>query len=106
MFDKLTRISVLEAIRLFDQVGRDAFLKISGFGEAREYLILHNGKLYDSKAIAAVAARQLGTDLSPQTCTGGVTNGAAVITLSRLGFQVVRKSRLQEDAYLVRAMSA
>ena len=51
----LTRESVRAAIEEFDRLGRDAFLAKYGFGEAREYLAEHDGRRYDSKAIAGAA---------------------------------------------------
>lgn len=49
------RDAVLAAIREFDQLGREAFLAKYRFGSARSYLLIHDGKAYDSKAIAGVA---------------------------------------------------
>ncbi|MBZ4373279.1 hypothetical protein [Corallococcus sp. AS-1-6] len=47
--------AVLKAIAEFDALGREAFLRAYGFGEARSYFLVHNGKKYDSKAIVGVA---------------------------------------------------
>lgn len=47
--------AVLQAIREADSLGRDRFLKKYGFGRSREYFLEHQGKRYDSKAIAGVA---------------------------------------------------
>ena len=49
------RGAVLAAIHEFDQLGREAFLEKHGFGPARSYFLLHEGRIYDSKAIAGVA---------------------------------------------------
>src|SRR3546814_18635976 len=51
----LTREAVLKAIEEFDVLGRDSFLDRYGFNGARDYFLIHQGKTYDSKAIAAVA---------------------------------------------------
>lgn len=41
-----------------DELGREAFLKKYGFGEARSYVVVHEGREYDSKAaVAGVAQR-------------------------------------------------
>ena len=53
--DLTNRSAVLHAIAEFDQLGRESFLAKYGFGPARSYFLVHNGKRYDSKAIAGVA---------------------------------------------------
>ena len=47
--------AVLKAIGLYDEMGREAFSEEFGYGKAREYFLLHDGKHYDSKAIIGVA---------------------------------------------------
>ena len=51
----ITRDDVLAAVREFDRLGRDEFLRRYGFGRARAYLLEVDGKLYDSKAIVVYA---------------------------------------------------
>lgn len=51
----ITRTEILAAIAEYDELSRDAFLGKYGFGRARSYLLLHNGKAYDSKAIVGAA---------------------------------------------------
>jgi len=51
----VTRTGVLAAVDEFDRVGREAFLKATGFGPARAYFLEHDGKLYDSKAVIGYA---------------------------------------------------
>jgi hypothetical protein len=53
--DLTSREAVLSAISECDSLGRDAFLKKHGFGQARSYFLVHGGRRYDSKAIAGVA---------------------------------------------------
>jgi len=53
----ITRDSVLAAIREFDEIGRDAFLKKYGFGRSYLYQLEHEGRQYDSKAIVGAAHR-------------------------------------------------
>ena len=51
----ITRTAVLAAIAEYDRLGQDEFLDKYGFDRARSYLLIHNGKAYDSKAIVGVA---------------------------------------------------
>ncbi len=51
----VTRAAVLEAIDEYDRLGQDEFLARYGFDRARSYLLIYNGKAYDSKAIVGVA---------------------------------------------------
>ena len=53
------REQVLAAIGEYDRLGQDEFLSAYGFHPAREYLLVHNGNVYDSKAIVGVAHRYL-----------------------------------------------
>ena len=47
--------AVQTALNEYDQVGADAFLAKYGFGPARSYFVVRDGKRYDSKAIVGVA---------------------------------------------------
>lgn len=81
------RASVNWAVAEFDRLGRDAFLKRFGFGVAREYFLIVNGSLYDSKAIFAAAyERQHGVSVSAKEISGG--KGGAAGRLVELGFEV------------------
>jgi TIR domain len=51
----ITRAAVLAAIEEYDQLGQDEFLAMHGFDRARSYLLVYDGKAYDSKAIVGVA---------------------------------------------------
>ena len=53
--DLTSRQAVLQAIEEFDRLGREAFLAKYGFGKARQYFLIHDGRRYDSKAILGVA---------------------------------------------------
>ena len=89
----LTIEAVRQAIAEFDQLGRDTFLRTYGFGSAKDYTLLVDGKEYDSKAIVAVAHRYLpgdGRPLRHDELSGGVAD--AVRKLTELNFQVVRRS--------------
>ncbi|MGO2777892.1 HNH endonuclease [Glutamicibacter arilaitensis] len=81
--------AVLQALDLFDRMGREDFLKKYGFGAAKSYMLLDQGKLYDSKAIAGVAHLiQHGELLEPDQFTGGVQGAAQA--LAKLGFEVIK----------------
>jgi 5-methylcytosine-specific restriction protein A len=85
----LTESAVAAAIEEFDRLGRTAFLRKYGFGMARGYLLLRNGRTYDSKAIAGVAHRFLPGQmpLSVNDFSGG--EATVKKTLEGLGFVVV-----------------
>jgi hypothetical protein len=51
----ITREAILAAIAEYDRLGQDEFLSRHGFDRARSYLLIHDGKAYDSKAIVGVA---------------------------------------------------
>jgi 5-methylcytosine-specific restriction endonuclease McrA len=51
----ITREAVLAAIAEYDQLGQEEFLLRHGFDRARQYVLVHDGKHYDSKAIVGVA---------------------------------------------------
>jgi 5-methylcytosine-specific restriction protein A len=92
---KLTRLTdpsaVDAALREFDALGRVAFLKKYGFGNARSYFVKRDGVRYDSKAIAgaAVGFQHPGTGaLRPSDFSGGEATVAA--TLRALGYDVER----------------
>jgi 5-methylcytosine-specific restriction protein A len=83
----ITRESVLKAIAEHDVLGREAFLETYHFGKARSYVLVHEGREYDSKAIAGVAHKwDQGRALAPGEFSGGKDHAAA--WLKRLGFQV------------------
>lgn len=86
---ELTREAVLKAIEEFDSLGRDSFLDRYGFNGAREYFLVHQGKTYDSKAIAAVANKWAlggGGALTALELSGGRTDAAK--RLEALGFEL------------------
>lgn len=83
----ISRVDVLRAIAEYRDLGREEFLSRYGFGEARQYLLVHEEGFYDSKAIAGVAHRYAtGTALTARDFSGGAKH--AVRTLERLGFEV------------------
>lgn len=88
----ITASAVLQAIEEFDGRGRDAFLETHGFGRARRYLLEHDGKFYDSKAIVGVAHGYVDGQevLEAGEFSGG--EGHAVPLLRQLGFTVVEEA--------------
>lgn len=83
----ITTDAVLKAIAEHDELGRPAFLAKYRFSQARSYLLLHEGREYDSKAIAGVAHKwDHGRALLPEEFSGGKEHTAA--WLKRAGFDV------------------
>jgi 5-methylcytosine-specific restriction protein A len=84
----ITRNAVLEAIGNCDRLGQDSFLERYGFDHARQYLLVHDGKRYDSKAIVGAAHGFLPGE-RPLTA-GEFSGGEATVgrLLRRLGFTV------------------
>ena len=72
----------------FDEIGRDAFLEKYGFGPAREYVVVEDGREYDSKALLGAAYQHQFRGEEPlrsQDFSGGdETRGV----LEHLGFAV------------------
>ncbi|WP_321170701.1 hypothetical protein [Embleya scabrispora] len=84
---ELTRDAVLRALAECDRLGPEAFRETYGFGSARKYVLVHDGKEYDSKAIAGVAHRYChGRALRADEFSGG--KAAAAGWLLKLGFEV------------------
>lgn len=80
--------SVLSAMAEYDQIGQEAFLKRYGFGKALRFILLHEGRKYDSKAIVGAAyGYEYGQPLKRSEFSGG-KNGAAQI-LKNLQFKVI-----------------
>lgn len=51
----ISRDGVLKAVAEYDELGRDGFLSEYGYKPATGYLLVHEDRAYDSKAIAGVA---------------------------------------------------
>jgi hypothetical protein len=82
--------AVVRAIEEFDALGREDFLSRHGFGSARRYFLIYNGRKYDSKAIAGVA---LGYQFPSQgqLASADFSGGDATVRrkLEELGFEVL-----------------
>jgi len=86
--DLSSRSAVLEAIAEYDRLGQAAFLRKYRFGRAREYYLLHDGRRYDSKAIAGAAhGYQFPQPLQAADFSGGEATVAS--KLRSLGFEVI-----------------
>ena len=86
-----SRKAVLQAIEQFDRCGREDFLKRYGFKAASQYMLKHNGRRYDSKAIIGVAHGYDQRGAKPLT-SSEFSGGAATVqkNLRRLGFDIVK----------------
>lgn len=96
------RSAVLQVMTEYDRVGRDAFLGRHGFGRAKWWYVVHDGKQYDSKAIVGAAiGMETGHALTAADFKGG--EGSVVRKLRELDFLVIRvavsdaSSRLPEE---------
>lgn len=90
----LTALSVEAAIAEYDAIGGTEFLAKYGFGKAKRYWLIRNGRRYPSKAIAGVAHRYIGeqsTALEAADFTGGEVSVAK--KLRQLGFEVETPGR-------------
>src|SRR3984885_4635152 len=82
----ITPEAVLQAIGEYDRRGQDGFLERYSFDRATPYLLVHDGKRYDSKAIVGAAHGFLPGE-RPLTA-GEFSGGEATVgrLLHRLGF--------------------
>lgn len=82
--------AVHAAMDEFDRLGSDAFLRQYGFGKARAFHVVRNGRRYPSKAIVGVAVglqHPARGSLRAADFTGGEATVRA--KLERLGFEVI-----------------
>jgi 5-methylcytosine-specific restriction enzyme A len=105
---ELSRREILQAVAEYDRLGQDRFLEKYGFGMARSYRLVVDGKTYDSKAIVG-AARGFLPGQKP-LAAADFSGGAATVgrLLSGLGFQVTQAvpgltaGKLVEQLYALR----
>jgi hypothetical protein len=83
------RDAVWEAIAEYDRLGQDAFLRHYRFRRATKYLLIHQGRAYDSKAIVGAAHGYQFPELGPLR-PGYFNGGLATVVrkLQELGFDV------------------
>jgi hypothetical protein len=111
------RDAVLAAMREYDALGQHAFLAKYGYSPARRYQLVHEGKSYDSKAIAGVALNHQFPDrgpLAPSEFSGGeatvlpllrnlsfeiraMDQLAPAVTISANDVQLIRQSRARAN---------
>lgn len=83
--------AVEQAIREFDELQREVFLRKYGFKQARSYFLQWSGRLYDSKAIAGAAIGYQYPESGPlkfREFSGGDRTVAE--QLKQLGFDVIK----------------
>jgi len=90
-----SRDAVVGAVRLCESLGSEEFRHRYGFGPARAYFLEHDGKLYDSKAIAGVAFGLEHPDRGPLKASE-FSEGAdgAAGRLRRLGFTITTRAQI------------
>ncbi|MFF4311692.1 HNH endonuclease [Streptomyces sp. NPDC001507] len=89
---EITRAGILHAIAECDRLGQEAFRDTYHFRAAASYLLVHEGRQYDSKAIAGVAhLYDFGHALKPSELSGGLKH--AVSWLRREGFTVIEQPK-------------
>ncbi len=91
----ISRKDVTRSIAEYKRLGRGAFLSTHGFGRAREYVLMHEGRSYDSNAIVGVAHRYASSPKVENAEFSGGEEGAATL-LRDLGF-VVRGGESTDD---------
>ncbi len=87
-YNDVVRKSVEEAIRKFDQRGKDAMLKKYGRGASTRWYVCYRGRLYDQKLLLRAAHELQGLGRLPSG-PGTFKAGQARQHLKSLGFDVV-----------------
>lgn len=97
---KISRESALAALAECDKIGRDAFLRKYHYRKSTSYLLVHEGREYDSKAVLGVAfGIEYGCPpLLPSEFSGGAEHCARIMI--RLGFSVRRGEETLTDRLL------
>jgi hypothetical protein len=82
--------AVQQAMVEFDEIGRDAFLTRYGYRPARSFFVVHDGKRYDSKALAGVAVGKQFPASGPLAASE-FSGGEATVKakLESLGFDLI-----------------
>ena len=81
--------SVIQAVKEFDLIGRDAFLSKYGFSPSKVYFLKLKDKEYDSKAILGAAHLiETGKSIEPSEFSGGEPT---VRKFNQLGFSITTK---------------
>ena len=86
-WSRVTHADVVWAVEEYDRLGQDRFLAEYGFGRATAYLLIYEGRSYDSKAVLGVAYKfATGMPIASREFSGGIYGAAGV--LRKLGFEV------------------
>ena len=103
---ELSQREILQAVAEYDRLGQDRFLEKYEFGAARSYLLVIDGKTYDSKAIVGAAHGFLPGQ--KPLAASDFSGGAATVgrLLSRLGFQVTHAESVLTVSELVGLLSS
>lgn len=89
------RDAIIAAIAEYDELGREQFLTKYGYKPSRAYWLRHNGRTYDSKAIAGVAVGKQHPDRGPLKSNDFSGGDATVrVRLEMLGFEVVTQGQM------------
>lgn len=81
--------AVTKALKEFDDLGRDVFLKKYGFGRSARFVLNHEGREYDAKAVIGAAHGHQFPDKGALKSADFPSSERAVKgTLERLGFSV------------------
>ncbi|MDQ6641110.1 MAG: hypothetical protein M3Y66_01255 [Actinomycetota bacterium] len=92
----VTRDHVLLAVEEYDQLGDEEFLTEYGSGQARDYVLRHDGRDYDSKAVLGAAHwHATGKPATSQQYADGKEGAAKV--LRALGFDVAYLAHASDD---------
>lgn len=94
----ITRESVTAAIAEYDRIGKQEFLVRYNIGPARKFWLRHDGRDYDSQALAGAAFSYLAGNpapLSRKELHGGEAETAPV--LRALGFEIVERAESERD---------
>ncbi len=92
---EITYESVIKAIEEYRTIGKDNFLDVYGFGDARNYYLVFHGEEYPSKAIAGVAHKYIRPGYEPLS-SKEFSGGKPTVErkLKSLGFNVFYKPNL------------
>jgi hypothetical protein len=82
--------AILRAVDEFNRSTREKFLQDYGFGKARSYFLIADGKKYDSKAIVGIAHGYEFPSLGPLK-SSEFSGGELTVKkkLEELGFEVI-----------------
>lgn len=97
-FDDISAAAIVAAIKEFDELGRDQFLAKYGFGPARSYFLVHDGRRYDSKAIVGAAHGFLSGEhaLPAATFSGGDATVRRLLERNGFAVEIIEPTRISE----------